>query len=592
MIASIPGASELDSTALGWFDYAHLRAPLPKGIVSGIFKSSPPSYFLMRRSQDGFVSATGMFKATFPYASQEEEETERKFVKSLPATSHDETAGNVWIPPDEALVLAEEYKILPWIRALLDPSEISITPGADNSPPKKIVPPPKFFSGAPAFTVPAAASAPVATRTSTRSRRSVSPTKSATGSRRSVASPRKRRVASSQSSITTDVHLSESQSPTLVNGEIPSQTQVPILPRPTTAKIEEVDDIVKVESIEKDSTSALPSVEEEPKIKVQVDEDIKIGKNGEEVKHTKVEVDIPLLGELPSAEDAAKMVAEARAMVEAATKTIVDELPAAGAKSKRKADEIAVDEDEKNEEGVVEQPRAKKVKTEAEIRKEKIRKRAYLGLTATFAVGAVGYVYLIVFLRSVANLSGQCASSRHRTLRYECVLEAFHLVRHQRVNAGLRSHDPRRGAVGAYGWLWSCCEDVEKGRRAMLSLVLDPLSEFGCDFFRVSCFYMHIPPRHLLFFRRIPPFLSGSTVGLPLDIGSPTDLFWNLGTGRLDGIPRGRKSRYLGITSRATFASEDTKRRDGGLEPASGFWLFNLGGHLAAAGGLPQICPL
>ncbi|KAK0746471.1 hypothetical protein B0T18DRAFT_326539 [Schizothecium vesticola] len=396
MIASIPGASELDSTALGWFDYAHLRAPLPKGIVSGIFKSSPPSYFLMRRSQDGFVSATGMFKATFPYASQEEEETERKFVKSLPATSHDETAGNVWIPPDEALVLAEEYKILPWIRALLDPSEISITPGADNSPPKKIVPPPKFFSGAPTFTVPAAAPAPVATRTSTRSRRSVSPTKSATGSRRSVASPRKRRVASSQSSITTDAHLSESQSPTLVNGEIPSQTQVPVLPRPTTAKIEEVDDIVKVESIEKDSTSALPSVEEEPKIKVQVDEDIKIGKNGEEVKHTKVEVDIPLLGELPSAEDAVKMVAEARAMVEAATKTIVDESPAAGPKSKRKADEIAIDEDEKKEEGVVEQPRAKKVKTEAEIRKEKIRKRAYLGLTATFAVGAVGALLPVI----------------------------------------------------------------------------------------------------------------------------------------------------------------------------------------------------
>jgi hypothetical protein len=444
MIASIPGASELDSTALGWFDYAHLRAPLPKGIVSGIFKSSPPSYFLMRRSQDGFVSATGMFKATFPYASQEEEETERKFVKSLPATSHDETAGNVWIPPDEALVLAEEYKILPWIRALLDPSEISITPGADNSPPKKIVPPPKFFSGAPAFTVPATAPGPVATRTSTRSRRSVSPTKSATGSRRSVASPRKRRVASSQSSITTDAHLSESQSPTLVNGEIPSQTQVPILPRPTTAKIEEVDDIVKVESIEKDSTSALPSVEEEPKIKVQVDEDIKIGKNGEEVKHTKVEVDIPLLGELPSAEDAVKMVAEARAMVEAATKTIVDESPAAGPKSKRKADEIAIDEDEKKEDGAVEQPRAKKVKTEAEIRKEKIRKRAYLGLTATFAVGAVGYVYPVSCLtsRPVANLNVQCASSRHRTLRYECVLATSHPVRYQRVDAGLWPRDP------------------------------------------------------------------------------------------------------------------------------------------------------
>ncbi|KAK4248311.1 hypothetical protein C7999DRAFT_13688 [Corynascus novoguineensis] len=393
MVAAVP-AGEIDTSALGAFDYAHLRAPLPKGIVSGIFKSSPPSYFLMRRSQDGYVSATGMFKATFPYATQEEEEAERKYIKSLPSTSPEETAGNVWIPPEQALVLAEEYKILPWIRALLDPTDIVATAGADSGPPKKITAPPKFFSGQPTLAPPT----PSTTRAS-RSRRSASPAKSTT-SKRAVASPRKRRVASSQSSVVTDSlppSTGESVSPTLVNGETPYQSQFSFASTSKVAKVEETEADLKIESIEKEPPVVLEPVEEEPKVKVHVDQDVTVDAEGDEIKHTKVELEVPLLGELPTPEDAAKMVADAKAMVEAAVKADNEATGASGSKGKRKADDIAQDEEgEDGQEGAAEPPKTKKVKTEAELRKEKIRKRAYFGLTATVAVGALGALVPII----------------------------------------------------------------------------------------------------------------------------------------------------------------------------------------------------
>ena len=55
---------------------------------------------IQRRSKDGFVSATGMFKIACPWALQAEEKAEREYLKTKEATSQDEVAGNVWIAPE------------------------------------------------------------------------------------------------------------------------------------------------------------------------------------------------------------------------------------------------------------------------------------------------------------------------------------------------------------------------------------------------------------------------------------------------------------------------------------------------------------
>ena len=54
---------------------------------------------MQRRSKDGFISATGMFKIAFPWAKHAEEKAERDYLKIKESTSQDEVAGNVWISP-------------------------------------------------------------------------------------------------------------------------------------------------------------------------------------------------------------------------------------------------------------------------------------------------------------------------------------------------------------------------------------------------------------------------------------------------------------------------------------------------------------
>ncbi len=363
-------SSSNDRTSVTAFDYAHLRAPLPKGIVSGIFKPSPNSYFLMRRSNDGFVSATGMFRATFPYSDVEEEEEERKYIKSLPTTSPEETAGNIWVPPEDALALAEDYGIVPWIRALLDVADIPVSGPPATVAMKKITSPPKFVLSQPTLAPPTPTSLP----RSARSRRSASPSKSAAG-KRAIASPRKRTskaaAAAAAASQTSEASVASTES----------------TPAPSSAGLPNGD--------AKDSLAVLPSVEgEEKKVTKTKRHSKKKSADVAAEKDTKVftagaDNESILAGKPPTPEESARMLAEAKEMVKAAAEDSAASSAGSSKKGKRKAEEEAKSNGKEAaaEGAAAEQPRAKKVKTETQIRRERVRNRALLGISATIAVG-------------------------------------------------------------------------------------------------------------------------------------------------------------------------------------------------------------
>ena len=302
----------------------------------------------MRRSHDGYISATGMFKATFPYAEVAEEEMERKYIKTLETTSTDETAGNVWIPPHHALELAEEYQILPWIKALLDNTPIEVNPTKDQSP-KSIQSPPTFLLPQEALAAP--------TPSRGRPRRSLSPSK--------IASPRK--TAGSTRSRKTAKAGSEEPSAKLTSKNLQKALKAAAAETETPA-------------------SEVAEVKEEPVVRVNVDTDVEV-KGDVETTHTHVEVEMPAgSAELPMPEDTEAMIAKAKEMVDAAVKTN-GESSDNSKKLKRKAEDI--EEGEEAEAGAEVTAPAKKVKVESELKKERVKTRALIGLSATLAIGYV-----------------------------------------------------------------------------------------------------------------------------------------------------------------------------------------------------------
>ncbi|RKF56006.1 hypothetical protein OnM2_084030 [Erysiphe neolycopersici] len=372
---------------LGTLDYAHLRAPLPKGIVSGIFNPSPPSYFLMRRSHDGFISATGMFKATFPYAAVVEESLERKYIKSLPSTSSEETAGNVWIPPEHALKLAEEYQILPWIKALLDNTPIEISTGNDTAT-KIIKPPPPFYPNQDVL-IPTV-------EVHDNPHRSTSPTKSAlprkiigAKSQISKVDPKNTKPPEHTKILSNSKYIEdEAMEPsTETNRKISDDAKSPIQLNDTgldnsDSSMEEITHDTEDASCESfpedDLSEELIPVNDVPEV-----EEKEVAMNVEE-SEDQIKFTPPSISSLKN--DGEKLIAEAKEMIQDEEKTESQESSCRNLK--RKAKEI--EENSKDcHERQVDENLAKRQRIESrELRKEKTKSRALLGITVTLAIGA------------------------------------------------------------------------------------------------------------------------------------------------------------------------------------------------------------
>ncbi|OKL56168.1 hypothetical protein UA08_08579 [Talaromyces atroroseus] len=368
---------------LGPFEYAHLRAPLPKDLSgSEIFPSQTPkqdTYFLMRRSKDGYISATGMFKIAFPWAKADEEKSEREYVKSRTETSVDETAGNLWISPILALELAKEYQMLDWVRALLDSTDIAQNPISSKKP---ITPPPKFD-------MPPLENLTELPPTRTRSRRSDSPAKT---SPKKTMSPRKSRAPRSvkESSAAATTAASDSLQAAL-NGAAEKEEPSDV------AESNDVDVTEPTEAKPKKSRSKkqvlAPTSDEkdtaDEKVTVSVESTTEV-KDEVETTQTNVSVEMPVsLPDLPPAEDTEQMLAQAKQMVEAATKLQDEDAtaePSSSSKAtkKRKSDEVEEDEEEKS--ATPAQPTKKARVLEDKLRKERVRNRALVGVTASLAL--------------------------------------------------------------------------------------------------------------------------------------------------------------------------------------------------------------
>lgn len=269
-----------------------------------------------------------------------------------------------------------------WVRALLDPTDIVQSP---SSAKKHISPPPKFELPPIELSIQLQ---PPASRT--RGRRSASPSKIVSPSKK-TSSPRKSRqtravkeaAVAATNAANASLQSALDTAASTVDAESVNETVE------TNGEVNGEEKEVAVEETKRESKykirarKAVPPATDE-KVKIDVESTTEVV-DEVETTQTTVSVEMPaLLPDLPPAEDTEQMIARAKEMVEEATKLQQDEGESSAASKKRKSDEVEDEEDEKTDTPA--QPTKKAKVLEEKLRKERVRNRALVGVTATLAL--------------------------------------------------------------------------------------------------------------------------------------------------------------------------------------------------------------
>ena len=248
-----------------------------------------------------------------------------------------------------ALQLADSYGLTDWIKALLDPTDIVQSP---SSAKKLISPPPKFEMPADKTKLPAPGRTPG--RGSTRLR-SASPSKIASPVK-TKASPRKRQTKKEKEAAIANANAASAS---------------------LQSALEDAASVAE-SSTAVDSQANSPTLNGES-VKIEVDQTVE--EHGDtEVTRTNVTVEMPAGSpELPLPEDTEAMIRTAKEMVEKAKQ--LESSPKVS--RKRKAEEI---EPSDLDAELPVQPAKKARILEEKLKREKVRTRAFVGVTATLAI--------------------------------------------------------------------------------------------------------------------------------------------------------------------------------------------------------------